>query len=229
MRKADTHHTVKRARSHLRQIKQAFPEVSIETCARVVAAPISAFSSTTRGGPLIRTCPRSASAQRGFQNLFPSELMGSHVEPSPCHITGRQHSMAFRAGVAFWGHRRRSRRSALSAADHQVLSEAIALHKHHRELIHAGTYQVVDRPGQQAWMASPDHSEALAALAILETRLRRSPTSTDLTNALLRLTGLARRFASPANKPQTRPTRSGAATGSCRSAYRSPFFSRSHY
>jgi alpha-galactosidase len=59
----------------------------------------------------------------------------------------------------------------LSDADHQVLSEAIALHKYHRELIHGGTYQVVDRPaGEQAWMVlAPDHSEALAALAMLQT------------------------------------------------------------
>jgi alpha-galactosidase len=59
----------------------------------------------------------------------------------------------------------------LSDDDRQVLSEAIALHKHHRELIHTGTYQVVDRPaGEQAWtVLAPDQSEALAALAILET------------------------------------------------------------
>ena len=96
-----------------------------------------------------------------------------------------QHSMAFRAGVAFWGHMGvEADVRHLSAADHQVLSEAIALHKHHRELIHAGTYQVVDRPaGEQAWMVlAPDHSEALAALAILKRRLRRSPTGTDLSD-----------------------------------------------
>ena len=80
--------------------------------------------------------------------------------------------MAFRAGVAFWGHMGvEVDVRQLSETDHQVLSEAIALHKDHRELINGGNYQVVDRPvGEQAWMViAPDHSEALAAIAILET------------------------------------------------------------
>jgi alpha-galactosidase len=80
--------------------------------------------------------------------------------------------MAFRAGVALWGHMGvEADVRQLSDTDRQVLSEAIALHKHHRELIHEGSYQVVDRPaGEQAWMViAPDHAQALAALAILET------------------------------------------------------------
>jgi len=158
----------------LNQVKNAFPEVCIESCASGGGrADLGILEYTSRVWPSdTNDALDRLRVQRGFQNLFPPELMGSHVGPSPCHITGRQHSMAFRAGVAFWGHMGvEADVRQLSKADRHVLSEAIALHKHHRELLHKGSYQVVDRPhGEQAWMVvAPDHSEALAALAILET------------------------------------------------------------
>ena len=158
----------------LYQIKQAYPEVSIETCASGGGrADLGILEYTCRVWPSdTNDALDRLRVQRGFQRLFPPELMGSHVGPSPCHITGRQHSMAFRAGVAFWGHMGvEADVRQLSDEDRQVLSRAITLHKHHRELIHGGSFQVVDRPaGEQAWMVlAPDHSEALAALATLET------------------------------------------------------------
>ncbi len=158
----------------LHRLKKAFPEVSIETCASGGGrADLGILEYTSRVWPSdTNDALDRLRVQRGFQNLFPPELMGSHVGPSPCHITGRQHSMAFRAGVAFWGHMGlETDVRQLSDADHQVLSQAIALHKHHRKLLHGGSYQVVDRPaGEQAWMIlAPDHSEGLAALVMLET------------------------------------------------------------
>ena len=158
----------------LYQIKQAYPEVSIETCASGGGrADLGILEYTSRVWPSdTNDALDRLRVQRGFQSLFPPELMGSHVGPSPCHISGRQHSMAFRAGVAFWGHMGvEADVRQLSDEDRQVLSRAITLHKHHRELIHGGSYQVVDRPaGEQAWMVlAPNHSEALAALATLET------------------------------------------------------------
>ena len=158
----------------LYQIKQAYPEVSIETYASGGGrADLGILEYTCRVWPSdTNDALDRLRVQRGFQSLFPPELMGSHVGPSPCHISGRQHSMAFRAGVAFWGHMGvEADVRQLSDEDRQVLSRAITLHKHHRELIHGGSYQVVDRPaGEQAWMVlAPNHSEALAALATLET------------------------------------------------------------
>ena len=165
----------------LNQVKEAFPEVCIESCASGGGrADLGILEYTSRVWPSdTNDALDRLRVQRGFQNLFPPELMGSHVGPSPCHITGRQHSMAFRAGVAFWGHMGvEADVRQLSKADHQVLSEAITLHKHHRKLIHGGGYQVVDRPaGEQAWMVlAPDYSEALAALATLETPSTPFPT-----------------------------------------------------
>ena len=158
----------------LNKVKKAFPEVCIESCASGGGrADLGILEYASRVWPSdTNDALDRLRVQRGFQNLFPSELMGSHVGPSPCHITGRQHSMALRAGVAFWGHMGvEADIRQLSKADQQVLSEAITLHKHHRELIHGGSYQALERPaGEQAWVVlAPDHSEALAALAILET------------------------------------------------------------
>ena len=169
-----THRQTRALYALLYQIKQAYPEVSIETCASGGGrADLGILEYTCRVWPSdTNDALDRLRVQRGFQRLFPPELMGSHVGPSPCHITGRQHSMAFRAGVAFWGHMGvEADVRQLSDEDRQVLSRAITLHKHHRELIHGGSFQVVDRPaGEQAWMVlAPDHSEALAALATLET------------------------------------------------------------
>jgi alpha-galactosidase len=98
--------------------------------------------------------------------------MGSHVGPSPCHITGRQHTMAFRAGVALWGHMGvEVDVRQLGTEDRRVLKEAIELHKRHRTLLHNGEYSTTERPtSEMAWsVVDKDQSQALCALAMLET------------------------------------------------------------
>ena len=158
----------------LGRIRAAFPNVAIESCAsgggRVdlgILTHVSRFWPSDTNDALDRL-----RVQRGFLSTFPPELMGSHVGPSPCHITGRQHTMALRAGVALWGHMGvEVDVRQLGTEDRAVLKEAIELHKRHRTLLHNGEYSTTERPtSEMAWsVVDKDQSQALCALAMLET------------------------------------------------------------
>lgn len=77
--------------------------------------------------------------QRGCSYFFPSSIMGAHVGPKDCHITGRRISIEMRAAVAMFGHMGIEMDPRdLDEHEQQVLTCAIILHKKHRELIHSG-------------------------------------------------------------------------------------------
>ena len=156
------------------RVRDRFPDVAIESCAsgggRIdmgVLEYASRFWPSDTNDALDRIA-----VQRGFLSMLPPELMGSHVGPSPCHITGRQHAMAFRAGIALWGHMGvEADIRALSEDDRSTLEAAISVHKEHRHLLHSGRYLEHEQSAQQvAWsVVSEDQGEALSAVAMLHT------------------------------------------------------------
>jgi len=156
------------------RVRDHFPDVAIESCAsgggRIdmgVLTYASRFWPSDTNDALDRIA-----VQQGFLSVLPPELMGSHVGPSPCHITGRQHAMAFRAGVALWGHMGvEADIRSLSEDDRSTLEAAISLHKQHRHLLHSGHYVEHEQNAQQvAWsVVSEDQGEALSAVAMLHT------------------------------------------------------------
>nr|WP_310524787.1 alpha-galactosidase [Polymorphobacter sp.] len=108
--------------------------------------------------------------QRGFSHFFPAELMGSHVGPATCHITGRRLSMALRVATAMFGHMGLELDlrdlDEPAAAD---LAAGVALHKRHRALIHSGNLHRLDAPeGVNAFtIMAADQSEALLSFTLL--------------------------------------------------------------
>jgi len=105
---------------------------------------------------------------RGASYFFPLRVMGGHVGPADCHITGRRHSMAFRVASAFFGHMGME----LNLFDErdedlETLRAGIALHKQHRALIHEGDFFRVDAPADLniVGVVSRDESEALFSYA----------------------------------------------------------------
>jgi alpha-galactosidase len=84
--------------------------------------------------------------QRGCSYFFPSSVMGAHVGPRDCHITGRRVSIEMRAAVAMFGHMGiEMDPRELSEHEFKTLQGAIALHKQHREFIHnADLYRLAD-------------------------------------------------------------------------------------
>jgi alpha-galactosidase len=108
--------------------------------------------------------------QRGFSHFFPAELMGSHVGPGTCHITGRKLSMALRVATAMFGHMGMELNlRELDAADTETLAAGIALHKRHRALIHSGDLVRLYAPdGINAFgIVASDGAEALFSLTMV--------------------------------------------------------------
>jgi alpha-galactosidase len=106
--------------------------------------------------------------QRGASHFFPLEIMGTHVGPKVCHITGRQLRMEMRVATAFFGHMGMELNLLEEdGADLETLKAGIALHKKHRQLIHTGNLVRLDTPSHvnALGVVSADKTEALFSWA----------------------------------------------------------------
>jgi alpha-galactosidase len=150
----------------LDRLRAAHPDVEIESCASgggradygVLARTDRIWTSDSNDA-----IDRLA-IQRGFSHFFPAELMGAHVGPATCHITGRRLPMALRVATALFGHMGvEMDLRDLSAAEADELAAGIALHKAHRGLIHTGDLVRLDSAAEaNAFMiVAADRSEAL--------------------------------------------------------------------
>jgi alpha-galactosidase len=157
-------------------LREAHPEVEIESCSSGGArVDYGILSHTDR----VWTSDSNDAVdrldiQRGCSYFFPSEVMGAHVGPRDCHITGRRVSIEMRAGVSFFGHLGLEMDPReLSEHEMQTLSDIIALHKKHRALIHSGQLIRLDTDGNSVdfGIVSSDKSHALYAYnSVTETK-----------------------------------------------------------
>lgn len=89
--------------------------------------------------------------QRGASLFLPLEVMGAHVGPGACHITGRRLSLDLRAHVAMFGHMGLELDiRALSDAEGGRLKAHLANYKRFRALLHSGRFWRVS-------LNDPDH------------------------------------------------------------------------
>ncbi|MEO9462328.1 MAG: alpha-galactosidase [Marinomonas sp.] len=155
------------------QLRAAHPKLEIESCASGGGrADFAVLKRTDRIWTSDNNDARARhSIMRGASHFFPLSVLGNHVGPEKCHITGRRFSMAFRAGTAIFGHMgmELDLRSE-SAEELAILKEAIALHKRHRALIHGGNFIRLDTaPHINAFgCVAQDQNEALFAYAKLD-------------------------------------------------------------
>lgn len=162
------------------RVRECFPHVALESCASGGGRiDLGVLEHATRFWPSdTNDALDRIRVQTGFLSMLPPELMGSHVGPSPCHLTGRQHTMAFRAGVALWGHMGvEADIRSLDEAERSTLEAAITLHKKHRLLLHRGRY-IEHEPCEEqvAWsVISEGQTESLSAVALLQTPSRAFP------------------------------------------------------
>lgn len=118
------------------------------------------------------------SIQRGFSFFFPAEVMGAHVGPRDCHITGRHIPIAMRAAVAMFGHMGiEMDPRELTEEETSELTQAIAIHKQHRHLIHSGNLVRLDNDGLNInfGIVSQDKNEALFAYNSINETIRTNP------------------------------------------------------
>jgi alpha-galactosidase len=117
--------------------------------------------------------------QRWTQLLVPSRMLGAHVGSPEAHSTGRRHTLAFRAGTAFFGHL--GVEWDLTTATDGELAELrnwIAEHRRLRNLLHTGTVVRSDHPDPALWLhgvVSPDRDRAVFAIVRLGTSVAAQP------------------------------------------------------
>ncbi len=156
----------------LDRLRAAFPQVEIESCASgggradygILARTDRIWTSDTNDA-----LDRLA-IQRGFSCFFPAELMGAHVGPTDCHITGRRLSMPLRVATALFGHMGiEADLRALDPDESADLAAGVALHKAHRDLIHSGDlYRIDAAEGVNAFaIIAGDRSEALLSYTMV--------------------------------------------------------------
>lgn len=164
----------------INRLKQAHSHVEIESCssggARVdygVLRYTDRVWTSDSNDALDRL-----SIQRGCSFFFPAEVMGAHVGPRDCHITGRNISIAMRAAVAFFGHMGiEMDPRELTDDERQQLQQIIKLHKQHRQLIHSGKLVRLNSDGDSInfGIVNADQSQGLFAYNSVKETQRTNP------------------------------------------------------
>ena len=178
--RAVTHYQTLALYQLLARIRKAHPTVEIESCASgggradfgILAHTDRVWTSDTNDA-LDRL-----RIQNGFSLFFPPEVMGAHVGPKDCHITGRNLSMATRAGVALFGHMGiEANLLTMAASEKTELKAAVALHKQHRQLIHSGDLvRLESQINEQSFgVISTDLQQGLFSYALLDSHRNSAP------------------------------------------------------
>ncbi len=156
----------------LDRLRAAHPDVEIESCAS--GGGRADFGVLERTDRIWTSDSNDAldrlSIQKGLSLFVPAELMGAHVGPTDCHITGRRVSMATRVSTALFGHFGiEANLLALTDDERTELKHGVALHKQLRGLIHDGDLYRLDRPANENafGIVARDGSEAVFAYSLI--------------------------------------------------------------
>lgn len=155
------------------RVRAAHPEVVIESCASGGGrADFGVLDHTDRiwisdsNDALDRV-----RIQSGFSYFFPAQVMGSHVGPKICHLTGREIDIVFRAGVALAGHMGiECDLTDCDARELRVLTQAVSVYKSLRMLSLSGDSVRLDLARYEigSGVVAPDRTEALFSYALLD-------------------------------------------------------------
>ena len=154
----------------LDRVRHAHPYVEIESCS---SGGARADMGVLAHGDRVWTSDSNDALdrqviQRGASFFLPLEVLGCHVGPAKCHVTGRRLSMEMRAATALMGHMGLELNLLTErTADLDVLKNAIDLHKKHRALLHNGDVFRLDSAPQliTSGVIARDKSEALYSVA----------------------------------------------------------------
>ena len=154
------------------RVRAAHPKVEIESCASgggrldfgILAHTDRVWTSDTNDAI------DRQDIQRGATFFLPLDVLGAHVGPRHCHISGRTLSMAMRAGTAMIGHMGLELNLATEPElELEELKGAIGLYKQHRALLHSGDFHRLDTPDylNAVGVVSADRCSALWSVAWL--------------------------------------------------------------
>jgi alpha-galactosidase len=164
----------------LARIRAAHPNVEIESCASGGGrADMGILAHTDR----IWTSDTNDAIdrqdiQRGASYFLPLNVLGAHVGPQHCHVTGRTLSMAMRSATALMGHMG-IELNLLTEPEKDLteLKSAVAFYKAHRNLLHSGDMYRLDTASylNAFGIVAADKSEALFSVAFLTGHSRTLP------------------------------------------------------
>lgn len=170
--KARAHAHVMALYALIERIRTAHPNIEVESCASGGARPdfgILAHSDRIWTSDSNDAIDRQ-DIQKGASYFLPLNVMGAHVGPRTCHITGRILPMEIRAATAIMGHMGAELNVLTEPEDDLViLKNAIALYKKHRGLIHSGDMFRLDTPAylNAFGIVAKDRHEAIFSVAFL--------------------------------------------------------------
>ncbi|MEL6472714.1 MAG: alpha-galactosidase [Pseudomonadota bacterium] len=150
----------------IERVRAAFPSLEIESCA---SGGGRADYGVLRRTDRIWTSDSNDALdrqriQRGASHFFPLSIMGAHVGPETCHITGRRLTMELRVATALFGHMGMELNLLEEDPENlEILKSGISLHKTYRDLLHSGDYFRFDTPphANAIGVVAEDQSEAL--------------------------------------------------------------------
>ncbi|MEM9667888.1 MAG: alpha-galactosidase [Pseudomonadota bacterium] len=157
---------VRAAYNLIDRLRARHPEVEIESCSSGGArADYGILQRTDR----IWTSDTNDALdrhriQRHASHFFPLEIMGAHVGPATCHITGRRLSMKLRVATAMFGHMGLELDlNRVPKSDLDTLKSGIELYKQHRDFLHSGLLHRLDTPSSvsASGVVAMDGSEAI--------------------------------------------------------------------
>jgi alpha-galactosidase len=180
--KASSHHQVRAVYRLIDQMRAQHPHVEFESCA---SGGGRIDFEMLRRVERVWTSDSNDALERqhilhGASMMFPLEILGSHIGPSPSHTTRRRHSMSFRGATALFGHLGiEADITRLDERDRADLARVIDVYKRFRSLLHSGDFvrvngndHPVDPRSRSALMhavMSGDRTRALLCIAQLNT------------------------------------------------------------
>jgi len=154
-------------------LKERFPALEIESCSSGGSrVDLGVIEHTDRvwTSDCIDPLERQQ-MNRWTMQLLPAEMLGSHIASGTNHTTGRQHTLAFRAGTALYGHLGIEWDLARATeAEERELTEWIDTYKQVRPLLHGGDLVRVDQADDTQLVygsVAPDRRQALFFLAVV--------------------------------------------------------------
>jgi alpha-galactosidase len=158
----------------LAALKDAFPDVEIESCAsgggRIdlgILPLVDRFWTSDTNDPLDRQA-----IQRWTGVLIPPEYLGGHLGDAAAHITGRQSAIGFRLATALFGSAGIEWNLTVASADEKkLIADWIAEYKRLRPLLHSGAVVRADAPDpafRVHGVVAQDRTTALFALVALD-------------------------------------------------------------
>ncbi|XUU60763.1 alpha-galactosidase [Erythrobacter sp. HA6-11] len=173
--RAAMHRQTKAVYKLFEAIRQAHPDLEIESCS---SGGARADYGILRHADRVWTSDNNDARQRqdiqrGASYFLPLRVLGSHVGPRRCHITGRRFTMEYRVATAIFGHMgmeldlRQESEASLA-----VLQAGIAFYKQHRGLIHSGDFHRLEKTSYSNLVGCVDQSqdEALFSWAMTDAK-----------------------------------------------------------